>query len=413
MMSVRLSADEREMLAGRDGEAVRTAMEILVKMGDMYGAPRLLDVDSVHLVLAMYKSIYDAGVEVVEKFAALGGKFKVPTTLDPCGMDTERWQEFKTPADYAEKQLRVMRAYEKMGAIPIWTCTPYLTGNLPRFGQHVAWTESSAVCFINSVIGARSNRETAVIDVAAGLTGKIPEHGLHLAENRRGRILIEVDPALRLTARDVVALGYFVGKRVGSKIPVVVGLDPATKIDTLKAMMAALAASGGVALCLLVGLSPEARTVEEAFQGRKPEEVISFGAAELEATRGEMSTVRSGRIDLVAVGCPHYSLAEVGEVLRLLDGRHVAAGTEFWIYLTKQTATLAERLGYREALERLGVRFALETCMLISPVETWGFKTLMTDSGKCAYYAPMQCKTEVVFGSTAECVEAAVSGRVG
>lgn len=410
---MRLTADEREMLAGRDGEAVKTAMEILVKLGEMYGAERLLDVDSVHIVLAMYKSIYDAGVEVVEKFAELGGRFKVPTTLDPCGMDTEHWQDFKTPSEYAEKQLRVVRAYEKLGAIPIWTCTPYLTGNLPRFGQHVAWTESSAVCFINSVLGARSNRETAVIDVAAGLTGKIPEHGLHLSGNRRGQVLIEVEPGLQLSRRDVVALGYFTGQRAGSKIPVVKGLDPATKVDTLKAMMAALAASGGVALCLLVGISPEARTVEEAFQGRKPEAVIHFGQAELEATRAEMSTVKAGKVDLVAVGCPHYSITEVGEVLRLLDGRHVAPGTEFWIYLTKQTEVLAERLGYRQALARLGVRFALETCMLISPVETWGFKTLMTDSGKCAYYAPMQCKTEVIFGSIDECVAAAVSGKVG
>lgn len=410
---MRLTAEEQAMLAGRDGEAVQTAMEILVKMGEMYGAERLLDVDSVHIVLAMYKSIYDAGVEVVEKFADLGGRFKVPTTLDPCGMDTERWAEFKTPPEYAAKQLRVTKGYEKMGAIPIWTCTPYLTGNLPRFGQHVAWTESSAVCFINSIIGARSNRETAVIDVAAGLTGKIPEHGLHLTENRRGRLLIEVDPSLELSPRDLVALGYFVGKRAGNKIPVVTGLRPDLKIDTLKAMMAALAASGGVALCLLVGISPEARTVEEAFQGHAPEEAIAFGATELASTKAEMSTVQSGKIDLVAVGCPHYSITEVGEVLKLMKGRHVAPGTEFWIYLTKQTATLAERLGYRTALEALGVQFCLETCMLISPVETWGFKTLMTDSGKCAYYAPMQCKTEVVFGSIAECVEAAVAGSVG
>ena len=190
-----LNQEEEAMLRGDQGEAAKLAMEILVKVGEKFGAKSLVPVASAHIVLAMYKSIYEAGVEVCEKFAAMGAKFRVPTTLDPSGMDTQKWREFKTPDAYAEKQLRVAKAYEQMGAIMSWTCLPHFSGSAPRFGEHVGWTESSAVAFINSVLGARSNRETAVIDVCIGITGRTPEYGLHLQENRYGKVLVKMESA--------------------------------------------------------------------------------------------------------------------------------------------------------------------------------------------------------------------------
>lgn len=408
-----LTKEEKAMLEGRDGEAVKLAMEIMVKVGESCGAKRLIPISSAHIVLAMYKSIYDAGVEVCEKFADMGAKFKVPTTLDPCGMDTENWQKFKTPSDYAGKQIRVMNAYKKMGAIPVWTCTPYFTGNLPRFGEHVGWTESSAVAFINSVLGARSNRETAVMDICAGVTGRVPEYGLHLDENRRGQILVKLELGGReLALWEYPVLGYYLGKALGSQIGVVEGMTGHPTNDSLKSMLAGAAASGSLALIHVVGITPEAPTKEAAFGGEAPSGEISVTEEVLERTKREMCTRNEGTVDFVAVGCPHYSISEIERVVKLLNNRKINPKTQFWIYANKPTIEVAERMGYRHQLQELGVFITAETCMLISPVETWGFKTIMTDSAKCAYYAPMQCKTDVIFGSIEDCVEAAVTGAV-
>jgi hypothetical protein len=234
-----------------------------------------------------------------------------------------------------------------------------------------------------------------------------------MPKNRQGTILVEMSIGGReLQTWEYPVLGYFLGKSLGGDIGVVEGFVGTPKMDQLKSMLAAAAASGPLALLHIVGITPEARTRGEAFGPNAPTRTITVTEETLKATRAEMCTVPGGKVDLVAVGCPHYSIVEIQEVLRLLANRKVAADTEFWIYTTKQVRDLAERMGCYAELAALGVKIATETCMLISPVETWGFKTLMTDSGKCAYYAPVQCKTDIIFGSTAECVEAAVRGRV-
>lgn len=406
-----LTETEKEMQAGSQGDAVKLAMEILIRVGDACGAKSLIPVNSAHIVLAMYKSIYDAGVEICEKFAEMGARFCIPTTLDPSGMDTEDPDRFKTPSDYKDKQKRVALAYQKMGAIPIWTCTPYLNGNVPRFGENVGWTESSAVAFINTVLGARSNRETAVLDICIGLTGRTMNYGLHLDENRKGQVLVNLDLGNReLKTMEYPVLGYFLGKVLGSRIGVVDGLVGKPTNEQLKSLLAGAAASGSLALVHIVGVTPEAPTKEAAFGGNIPEETITFTNDGLKLIEDTMSTVRSGKIDFVAVGCPHYTINEIEKVVKLMNGRHVHEGIQFWIYANKLNVELAERMGYREILENSGVKITVETCMLISPVETWGFKTIMTDSAKCAYYAPMQCKADVVYGGIEECIEVAISG---
>ena len=408
-----LTDEEQVMLLGGKGEATKLAMEILIKVGESCEAKRLIHISSAHIVLAMYKSIFDAGVEVCEKFASMGAKFIIPTTLDPCGMDIENWEEFKTPPDYADKQIRVMNAYKTMGAIPVWTCTPYLTGSLPRFGEHVGWTESSAVAFINSILGARSNRETAVIDICAGLTGRIPEYGLHLDENRKGQVLVQMELGGReLKNFEYPVLGYYLGKALGSQIGVIVGMKGYPSNDELKSMMAGAAASGSLALIHIVGITPEAPTTEKAFDNQMHLREIKITEEVILKTKQEMCTKNSGAIDLVAVGCPHYSINEIKRVVELLNGRKINSDTQFWIYANKMVVELADKMGFKQELTTLGVRITTGTCMLISPVETWGFKTIMTDSGKCAYYAPMQCKTDVIYGSIEDCVEAAISGCV-
>jgi len=411
-----LTSEEHSMLAGNEGEARKLAMEVLVKVAEKFGAKELVPVSSAHIVATTYKTMFEAGVEACEKFAALGGKYRVPTTLDPSGMDPQQWRSFRTPEPYAEKQLRVEKAHEKMGAIMSWTCTPHFMGSMPRFGEHVGWAESSAVAYINSVAGARSNRETAVLDICIGLTGRTVKYGLHLTENRYGQILVEMQIGGReLEPQEYPVLGYFLGKNLGSDIGVVDGFVGSPTMDQLKAMLAAAAASGPLALLHIVGTTPEARTRAQAFGPNTPLRTITVTEETLKATRSEMTTLPNAegtKVDLVTLGCPHYSILEVQNLVRLLRGRKVAPGTQFWVYTTRQVKDLAERMGIYHELTELGVRIASETCMVISPVEAWGFKTLMTDSGKCSFYAPMQCKSDVIFGSTTECVEAAVRGRV-
>ena len=408
-----LTKDEQEMLAGSKGEAVKLAMEILTRVGEACGAVRLIPVKSAHIVLAMYKSIFDAGVEVCERFASLNGKFVIPTTLDPCGMDTQNPDYFKTPQKYKEQQLRVVDAYKKMGAIPVWTCTPYLEGNLPQKGEHVGWTESSAVAFINSVLGARSNRETAVIDICIGLTGRTMDYGLHRDENRWGEVEIQLNLEGReLEDSEYPILGFYLGKILGSKIGVLDGMKGSPSIEQLKSLLAGAAASGSVALLHIVGITPEAPTKAIAFGGNTPERTIIVDEMVLKETKDSMSTVSKGKVDLVALGCPHYTINEIGKIAKLMDGKKVNSGVEFWIYTTKSNAMLAERMGIKQKLENAGVKLTVETCMLISPVETWGFKTIVTDSAKCAYYAPMQCKADVRFEDVKTCIESAITGVI-
>ncbi len=401
-----LSEEEQRMLDGKQGQGCKLAMEILVAVGEAFRAERMVPVKSGHTILSTYKGILDAGVEVLERFAGLGAKVSVPTTTDPAGMDLERWREFKVPEAYAGKQFRIVKAVNDLGLIPCWTCTPYLCGLLPQKGDHLAWTESSAVVFANSILGARSNRETAFIDLAAAICGRTPYHGLHVPENRRGNILVDVRME-KMTPEDYRIFGYFLGKRAGTRIPVITGLGKTALVEDYIAMGAAAAASGGVALYHIAGVTPEAQTAEQAFGGKTPEETFNFSEEERDLTKGEMCTAAGGDVEAVMVGCPHYSITDIKRVAELLDGKRVKDGVHFWIYTYKSVELLAERMGYKSIIEAAGATITSDTCMMISPTELWQFRTIMTDSGKFAYYAPSQVQSDVIFGSVQECVGAA------
>ncbi len=409
---MRLTDREKAILAGAEGEAPKLAMEILNKIGEINEAERLIPIQSVHLVLHAYKSAFDAGVEAAEKIAAMGGRFTVPTTIDPYGMDAEDWVAARTPEHYAKQQIRLDEAVSKMGVLPVWTCTPYYGFNVPRFGDHVAWSESSAVAYANTVIGARTNRQTAIVDICCGILGKAPETGMHLQENRYGEVLVRFPVDRELKSWEYPALGYLLGKKLGSRIGVVSGMMGAPKHEDLKSLCAAAAASGSVTLLHIVGVTPEARTLAEAFGPKKPIDEFTVTADDLSQTRQDMCTAKGDRVDLVALGCPHYTINEIVHVHDLLRGRKVDPGTQFWIYANSYAIDLAEQMGLRRSLEESGVVIRAETCMVISPIANWAFKTMMTDSGKCSYYGPAECHTEMIFAGVDECVEAAVSGRL-
>ena len=410
---MQLTDEERRILDGACGEPQRIALGVLVKLGDAYGADRMVEIASAHIVGSSYQIAGEAGIEIYGQLVEQGAKVKVRTTSDPGSIDFARWREFKTPADYAERQIRIAELLGRMGVIPTWTCTPYTTFNVPRFGEDLGWSESSAVVFANSVLGARTNRLAAYIDVCAALVGKVPRFGLHLAECRRGEVLFELAPELSENFEDhfFPVLGFFVGQRTGDRVPVITGIRRAA-FDQLKAFGAAAAASGSVALYHMVGVTPEARTLEEAFGARPPVERIAVGRREIVFTMEQMSKGESGAVDVVGVGCPHASIDQMRRYATLLQGKRIRSGTELWICANTVVEDMARKMGYVETIEQAGAKLMVGTCHNDCPLGAWGFHRLVTDSGKFAYYTPTTVGAECIFASTEACIEAALTGRV-
>jgi hypothetical protein len=309
-------------------------------------------------------------------------------------MDMENWKAIGFPKKFAAKQIRIMEAFRKMGIVVTATCTPYLAGNLPRFREHIAWSESSAVSFSNSVIGARTNREGGPSALAAAICGVTPNYGLHLDENRKPDMVIEVDADLKDNV-DYGALGYHVGKLVKNKNPYFVGLNnPNT--DQLKALGAAMAASGAVALYHVDGCTPEARDFK-----LKGLEKIQVGKKDMKATFDKLNT---GKIpDIAILGCPHASLREIAQLAEKVDGKTLKR--PIWICTSRVMKEAADRMGYTQTIEDAGGRIVADTCMVVSPIEDMGFSCTGVNSGKAANYLPGFCKQTVVFQSVDELVK--------
>lgn len=407
-----LTDEEQRILDGEFGEPRRIALHVLARLGEVCGAERMVEIASAHLVASSYQIAGEAGIEIYGRLVDQGAKVKVRTTSDPGSIDFARWREFKTPEQYAARQVKIAELLGRMGVIPTWTCTPYTAFNVPRFGEHLGWSESSAVVFANSVIGARTNRLAAYVDLCAALTGRVPCFGLHLPEGRRGEVLFELDAELSRNFTDhwFPVLGYLVGQVAKDRIPVIAGVSQAT-LDQLKAFGAASAASGSVALYHMVGITPEARTLEEAFGGRLPAEKIPVGRRDLETVMERMGAA-DGPVDVVGVGCPHASIDQMRRYASLLEGKRVHPNTQLWICTNVVVEEMARQMGYVETLERAGARLMVGTCHNDCPLEAWGFRRLATDSGKFAYYTPTTVGSECVFASTEACIQAAITGRV-
>lgn len=401
------------MLAGEAGPAAQLAMRILTRVAPLYGADRLLPVTKAHIDGCIYEG--DAGLQFAERLANLGGRVRVPTSLNVISLDRARWRELDTPSAFAGKASRLGQAYLRMGATPTFTCAPYQTAAVPAFGEQIAWAESNAVAFANSVIGARTNRYGDYLDISCALTGRVPAAGLHLDEPRLGRVQIELErlPA-ELTRRDdfYAVLGYLVGGLVDDEVPVLSGLEATPTQDQLKAFAAAAASSGSVAMFHLVGVTPEAPTLEAAFGGREPGRRLAIGLGELRRARDELRTATGERLDVVALGSPHCSLAECRAVAALVPGVRVAPGVQFFITTSRAVRDLLERGGELAALLEFGAAVTADTCVVVSPLIARSARVLMTNSAKYAHYGPGILNVEVVFGSTEDCVRSAVLGSV-
>lgn len=422
-MSLHLTAEEQAWLNGEVGPGVQRAMEIVVTLGRIYGAPDLVPIRHAQIAGVSYKNLGDAGVQFLNEWADQGARVRVPTTLNPAGMETNRWQEMGISPDFALPQLGAIDAFVKMGITPTLSCTPYLFPDYtPRRGDHLAWAESSAVVFANSVIGARTNREGGPSALAAAIVGRAPRYGYHLDEGRQADVVVEVRCPVRSIA-DFGALSYVVGKRVGNRcvwfadladwLP---PLQPSPyqgkdirdeeAADRLKTLGAGLAAYGAVALFHIAGYTPEARDLGEKLIRPNARRLVidSLDAAYqvMDADPG------LDQIDLVTIGCPHASLNEIRQVAEAVQGRQLA--TRLWVTTGRITRERAREAGWVQAIEAAGGQVVADTCAVVAPLRSLGIRSMATNAGKMACYAPAHSGVKMRYGSLEQCLEAALTG---
>ena len=364
--SLQLAAEERAMLAGESGPGVQKAIEIIVALGQIYGAADLIPVSSVQVSGVSYKNLGDAGLAFLEEWAAQGARARVPATLNPAGMDLRDWRELGFAEGFARNQRAVIAAYVALGIVPTCTCTPYLVGYAPEFGEHVAWAESSAVSYANSVLGARTNREGGPSALAAAITGKTARYGLHLEENRQPTIVVDARCPITSEA-DLGALGYWVGRQIETGVPWFRFARSPEADWQWKTLGAAMAASGAVALYHVEDTTPEART-GAVRPPDGPLLIVDDLSPAYEALNGP-----AREVDLVSLGCPHASLVELEAVASYLSSRRVRAA--LWITTARVTRQAAEAAGFVETIEAAGGRVVADTCMVVAPVPSLGFKT--------------------------------------
>jgi predicted aconitase len=412
-MTLDLTRQDRELISGEAGEAAQMAMRILCTMAEVYGAERLLDIESAHIDGCLYHGF--SGLEFARRLRDAGAQVTVPTTLNVGALDLLHPDNHRGTTEQADRARELMEAYLAMGCRPTWTCAPYQGEHRPPAGAQVAWAESNAIVFANSVLGARTNRYGDFIDICAAITGRAPACGLHLEENRRGRIVVRlVGLSDRLLHEPALApvLGYLLGSSCGSRVPVIEGLPADTSEDFLKALGAAAASSGAVALFHVVGRTPEAPTLWAALQDREPEQVLEVGLEALRGALRRLSTVPDGEIQVVALGSPHFSVAEFERLLPLVEAWPPSSDVDLVVCTHRLVLAVLDQRGWSERLRAAGVELVVDTCVVVAPILRKSSGVLMTNSGKFAHYAPPNTGLEVVYGSLEECVRSAHVGRV-
>lgn len=391
-----LTKREEQMCDGEFGETIRKSMDILVALGDIYGASKLVDITSAQVSGVSYKTIGQAGLEYLEDLASEEFEFSgINASLNPPGTDLDNWKALGFPEEFSIKQNQIVDAYGKLGISKTCTCTPYLVGNVPRFRDHVSWSESSAVAFVNSVIGARTNREGGPAALAAAIVGKTPLCGFHLDENRRANLIVNVNS--ELSGADWGALGYIVGKTVGGGVPYFTVKNTPSNND-LKTLGAALASSGSVALYHMENVTPEWDTAGKD----DVEDYMFVGDKEILETRQKLTTT-DREADLICLGCPHASLEEIKQVANIVNGKTIK--NKLWICTSVSVKATADRMGYTKIIETAGGNVVCDTCMVVAPIEDMGFEVIGVNSAKAANYVPSMCGLDVVYDDVEKLIQ--------
>lgn len=413
-IELRLSAQERDLLDGESGEAVALAMRVLTRTAEALRAERLIAISSAHIDSCLYHG--DASVDFAVRLAELGAEVQVPTTLNVSSLDLLHPELFRGPERTSVAARRLMDAYVEMGCTATWTCAPYQLPRRPDFGETIAWAESNAIVFANSVLGARTDRYGDFIDICAAIVGRVPEAGLHREENRVGETVFDVgalSEELRRADIFYAALGNLIGKESGPGPPVIVGLPATTTEDDLKALGATAASSGSVAMFHAVGITPEAPTLEAALGDRPPQRTVVVSTEVIRAARDALGALPPGtELDAVSVGTPHFSLREFALLDERLRAADASVSVPFYVSTSRFVLEEAQRRGLVESCERAGVTLVTDTCTYVTPILDPAASRAMTNSGKWAYYAPANLGITTAFGSLEECVLSAVAGRV-
>lgn len=382
------------MLSGEEGEATRKAMEILVGLGEIYEAKKLIPIKSAHISGISIRTAGEAGLSFIEKMVDKGAKVEIPTTINPAGMDLQDWEALGAPEELSKKQIRMVEAYQKIGARITCSCTPYMIGNKPSFGEHIAWAESSAVVYANSVLGARTNREGAPSALASAITGLTPQHGYHLDENRSGTLEIKPDPALFKGEETFPysVLGYWIGKNFPESVPIIKDLNPS--LDQHKALGAGMATSGAIALYHMPKITPEAKETPEICE---TEESVSFNSENLENVVEKLD--QTSETDLICIGCPHASLEELQRL------SETAGDKEIWACLARDLRNKPEMNKISSLLKKKNVKLVCDTCMVVAPLSEMGYSSIGVNSAKAAHYAPSLAGVKVHFAPLKELVK--------
>jgi predicted aconitase len=410
-VAVQLTSDERSIAAGANGEGAAMAMRIVAEAARLMGAGELIAIQSAHIDGALYHG--DSGTLFAEKLVAGGAQTSVRATLNVGAIDLTGCSRNRLLPHEHQMATRMMNAYRTLGCEPTWTCAPYQAGHRPKAGTQVAWGESNAVAFCNSVLGARTNRYGDFLDIACAIAGRAPYYGLHKTENRRATVVFDVSQLDRNWLRSDIAwpvLGNLYGRVIGNAIGVIGGLPFRPWEDLLKAFGATAASAGAVGLFHVAGATPEAPDVATALHRQEPEQRIVVTQSMVGDAQRRLTTAeRVDRIDAVAIGSPHLSLDEFEMLRRLLNGRKLAV--PMYACTGRHALRILERDGHRQQLESSGITIVADTCVVVTPIlpEKPG-AILMTNSGKFAHYAPSNTGYSVIYGSMSDCVESAVTG---
>ncbi|OED30807.1 hypothetical protein NL43_00365 [Methanosphaera sp. WGK6] len=398
MVNMQLTKYEEDMYNGEYGEGKAESMEILVSLGKIYDAEKMIPITSAQVSGVSYKTIGDAGLDFV---VDLGKKADVTleTMLNPAGVDIENWKELGFSEEFTEKQIKIIEGYESIGVMSTCTCTPYLIGNAPMLNEHVAWSESSAVCYVNSVIGARTNREGGPSALLAAIVGRTPYYGNHIPENRTADIIFDVDYDFT-TEAEIGALGYHVGQIVNDKKPYF-KLNNNPGRNNLKLLGAALASSGAVSLYHVENITPEANFAksQDSFEEL---EVVSLEKSDIIDTIEKLSTTDKTP-DLVCLGCPHASITEIQKVAQLIKGKKL--NKDLWICTSKAIKSISEQCGYLDIIEAAGGKIVSDTCMVVAPVEELNYDVIGVNSAKAANYVPNMGNLDVVYDTVENLID--------
>ncbi len=395
---MQLTKYEEDMYNGEYGEGKAECMEILVSLGKIYDAEKMVPITSAQVSGVSYKTIGDAGLDFV---VDLGKKADVEleTMLNPAGVDIDNWEELGFSEEFTKKQIDIIKGYESIGVMSTCTCTPYLIGNTPLLHEHVSWSESSAVCYVNSVIGARSNREGGPSALLAAIVGRTPYYGNHILENRKADIVFDVDYDFS-TETEIGALGYYVGQIVNDKNPYF-KLNNNPGRNNLKTLGAALASSGAVSIYHIENVTPEAEFARN-HENFDELEVVDVDEKIIKESLEGLSTTDKVP-DLVCLGCPHASITEIAKVANLVKGRKIKK--DLWICTSKAIKAISKQCGYLDVIEAAGGKIVSDTCMVVAPVEELDYEVIGVNSAKAANYVPNMCKLDVVYDTVENLID--------